>query len=98
MSILSPKDSNSTDSNKDTDTDYAHDDDSDDGTEIDVVDRIDLLLDFERDTIEEVTNIINLHPEVFNDDPPQVTNDDIALRSTPFIPSVLLSICMDETL
>ena len=77
-------------SDNDNDTDD-EDDNSDAGSDTNVVDSRDFRLDFERDTIEEVTNVVTLYPEAFDDedgDPPQVTNN-ISLRSVPFIPSIL---------
>ena len=92
-----PKDDDNT--NLDSDEDDDDDDDGDDddgdgdgdadGKDNDFVDGLDFRLDFERDTIEEVTNIVNLYPEAFDKyDPPQVTNIIIP-RSVPFIPSLL---------
>lgn len=60
------------------------DDDDDDGDY-----GIDFRLDFERDTIEEVTNIVNLYPEAFDDaNPPRVIQRKYP-RLVAFVPCIL---------
>ena len=85
---VNPKDNNNTDGNY---VEYGIDNtDSDTETEENHVEYgIDFRLDFKRDTIEEVKNIVNLYPEAIDDENLPKVTDNISLRSVLFIPSIV---------
>ena len=64
-------------------------DETEEGTEMDIIDSIDFRLDCKRDTIEEVTTIVNLYPEAMNDRLFPYVTFHVLPRSVPFIPSII---------